>query len=131
LVNRKEQIVNRYFPFNFLTYDIASLFAGKVNAILSRKYTKGRDLFDLGWYLLTWKGIEPNFTQLNNALVQSGWKGPMPDQTNWREIVAEAVEKSDWKKVRADVEQFLERPHDIEVLSKENVIKILKPPHAA
>jgi predicted nucleotidyltransferase component of viral defense system len=121
----EELLVNKYFPINFLAYDPASLFAGKVHAILIRKYTKGRDLFDLGWYLMTWKGIEPNFTQLNNALAQSKWQGPAISKVNWREVVSDGVAKADWKKLRSDVEQFLERPRDIELLSQEAVLKML------
>lgn len=121
----EELLVNKYFPINFLAYDPASLFAGKVHAILSRKYTKGRDLFDLGWYLMTWKGIEPNFIQLNNALLQSKWQGPVISKMNWREVLSNAVAKADWKKMRSDVEQFLEHPRDIELLSKEAVLKML------
>ena len=121
----EELLVNKHFPINFLAYDSASLFAGKVHAILSRKYTKGRDLFDLGWYLMTWKGIDPNFIQLNNALTQSDWQGPVISKVNWREVVSDAVRKADWKKVRSDVEQFLEHPRDIELLSQEAVLKML------
>ena len=121
----EEQLVNKFFQINFLTYDRASLFSGKVHAILSRKYTKGRDLFDLGWYLMTWKGIEPNFIQLNNALAQSKWQGPVFSKVNWRKVVSDAIAKADWKKVRSDVEPFLERPRDIELLSQEAVLKML------
>jgi hypothetical protein len=121
----EELLVNKYFPINFLAYNPASLFAGKVHAILSRKYTKGRDLFDLGWYLMTWKGIEPNFNQLNNALTQSKWQGPVISKVNWRQVAGDVVAKADWKKVRSDVYPFLERPGDIELLSQERVLKIL------
>ncbi|MCK4818074.1 nucleotidyl transferase AbiEii/AbiGii toxin family protein, partial [bacterium] len=37
----KTDLVNIYFPMSFLSYDITSLFAGKLHALLSRKYTKG------------------------------------------------------------------------------------------
>ena len=121
----EELLVNKYFPINFLAYDPASLFAGKVHAILNRKYTKGRDLFDLGWYLMTWKGIEPNLTQLNNALAQSKWQGPVISKVNWRKVVSDTITKADWKKVRGDVEQFLERPRDLELLSQEALLKML------
>lgn len=53
----KTDVINKYFPIAFLSYDINSLFAGKLHALLSRKYTKGRDLFDLGWYLSKWKDL--------------------------------------------------------------------------
>ena len=121
----EELLVNKYFPINFLAHDPASLFAGKIHAILSRKYTKGRDLFDLGWYLMTWKGIEPNFTQLNNALAQSKWQGPVIVKANWRKVASDAIRKADWKKVRIDVEQFLEHKRDIELLSQEAVLRML------
>ncbi len=87
----KSDIVNKYFPIGFLSYDIPSLFSGKLHAILCRKYTKGRDLFDLGWYLSKWKGLSPNLTLLKNALVQTGWKKGFPDESNWREYVSETV----------------------------------------
>jgi hypothetical protein len=122
----EELLVNKYFPINFLAYNPASLLAGKVHAILIRKYTKGRDLFDLGWYLMTWKGVEPNFNQLNNALTQSKWQGPVISKVNWRGVVSAAIIKADWKKVKNDVEQFLEHPRDMELLSQERVLKILE-----
>ncbi len=56
----KTEEENKFFPVAFWAYDISSLFAGKINAILCRNYTKGRDFFDLGWYLSRWKDIEPN-----------------------------------------------------------------------
>lgn len=81
-------IVNKYFPISFLSYDLQSLFAGKFHALLSRKYTKGRDFFDLGWYLSRWKEILPNFVLLENALKQVGWKNNFPAQDTWKVFFA-------------------------------------------
>ncbi len=120
------QIVNKYFPISFLTYDRASLFAGKSHALLSRDYTKGRDLFDLGWYLSRWKGIVPNLALLNTALKQTGWKGAAVTSGNWRGLLYKAVKGTDWKKVRRDVENFLENPSDLDVFTQENVLGLLK-----
>ncbi len=120
------QVVNKYFPISFLTYDIASLFAGKSHALLSRDYAKGRDFFDLGWYLSRWKGIVPNIKLLNNALKQTGWKGTAVSAANWRDVLYEAVKKADWKKVKKDVENFLENPSDLNVFTQENVLGLLK-----
>jgi len=122
----KTDIVNKFFPISFLSYDLASLFAGKLHALLSRKYTKGRDFFDLGWYLSRWKDIFPNFTLLKNALLQTGWKGEMPSENNWRDFLYKITEQTDWKKVKKDVENFLENPSDMNVFSQENVLNLLK-----
>jgi predicted nucleotidyltransferase component of viral defense system len=119
-------VVNKFFPLSFLTYETASLFAGKLHAVLSREYTKGRDYFDLGWYLSKWGGIAPNVTMLNNSLKQTGWKKEYPTEKTWRDIVYQALSKADWVKVKKDVENFLERQEDLRVFTKENVLKLLE-----
>jgi predicted nucleotidyltransferase component of viral defense system len=120
------QIANKYFPISFLSYDLNSLFAGKVHALLSRKYAKGRDYFDLGWYLSKWKGIEPNFKMLTNALKQTKWSGEFPDRANWKGFVHKVIERTDWQKIRRDTEQFLENPSDLAIFTKENMLGLLK-----
>lgn len=119
------RIVNKYFPIAFLIYDLSSLFAGKLHAILSRKYTKGRDYFDLAWYLSKWKNLSPNFTFLKNSLIQTGWKGEMPNKKNWRFLIREKIEKTGWQAVNDDVKNFLENSDDIKVFSKENILLLL------
>jgi hypothetical protein len=120
------RVVNKYFPISFLAYDVSSLFAGKVHALLSRKYPKGRDYFDLGWYISRWKDLVPNFGQLNNALKQTGWQGEAMTTENWRGLVAGVVERVDWKQVRRDVEKFLENPRDMDVLNQDNILGMLR-----
>lgn len=122
----KTELVNKYFPISFLSYDTASLFAGKLHAILSRKYAKGRDYFDLGWYLSRWKGIEPNFEFLNNALKQTGWTGGVVEKNSWRMLVSGVVERLDWKKIKEDVENFLENSKDTAIFTKDNTLALLR-----
>ncbi len=119
------EVVNKYFPITFLTYDIYSLFAGKLHALLSRKYLKGRDFFDVGWYLSKWRDLAPNIALLQNALAQTGWKNERIVEGNWRRILAQNVKAADWGKINADVRNFLERPSDLDVFSKEALLKLL------
>ncbi|MEA3307254.1 MAG: nucleotidyl transferase AbiEii/AbiGii toxin family protein [Elusimicrobiota bacterium] len=120
------RIINKYFPIAFLSYDLPSLFAGKLHAILSRKYIKGRDYFDLAWYLSKWTDISPNFILLENSLIQTGWKGEMPNKKIWRVLIREKIKKTDWKAVNDDVKNFLENPADMKVFSKENILLLLE-----
>lgn len=120
------RIVNKYFPIAFLSFDVGSLFAGKLHALLNRKYTKGRDFFDIGWYLSRWPRLEPNLILLQNALKQTGWIGVLPARDNWRDLIRSVVARADWKQVRQDVRHFLERPEDIDVFTKEGVLQLLK-----
>ena len=82
------RLIRRFVMLNLLHYDRPSLLAGKLHAILSRKYTKGRDLYDLAWYLSDADWPAPNLIQLNNALRQTNWRGPAATPENWRRLVA-------------------------------------------
>lgn len=120
------QIVTKYFPISFLTYDFPSLFAGKLNALLSRKYTKGRDFFDLGWYLSKWTDLSPNLLLLKNGLEQTGWTKDFPSEKNWKNLIYDVVQAADWNKVKNDVEKFLENPKDLNIFTKDNILSLLK-----
>ena len=114
-----------FFPLAYVTYDLPSLFAGKVCALLCRSYTKGRDFFDLGWYLSRWPDISPNMILLQNALRQSGWEESLPSENDWRMRLFRVVKSSDWKMVRKDVTPFLERPADLNIFTQKNVLQLL------
>lgn len=118
-------IIRKFVALHLLHYDRPSLLAGKLHALLSRPYTKGRDLFDLVWYLADPTWPEPNFTLLNNALVQTGWPGPELTSANWRRNVLARLEKIPWDQAIKDVTPFLERSQDLRLLNFENVRKML------
>ena len=119
------QIVNKFFPIAFLSYDLPSLLAGKIHALLTRKYTKGRDYFDIAWYLSRFKTLVPNFELLHNALAQTGYAKKMPGEADWRQYLGEVVKKADWKTIHKDVVNFLEDPKDMDIFTQENVMKII------
>jgi hypothetical protein len=66
-------VVRRHELLRIQHYDRASLLAGKLHAILHRPYPKGRDFYDLVWYLSDPFWPPPNLVLLNNALAQTGW----------------------------------------------------------
>jgi Nucleotidyl transferase AbiEii toxin, Type IV TA system len=118
-------LVRRHVTLNLQHHDRASLLAGKLHAILQRRYTKGRDMYDLMWYLSDPNWPPPNLALLRNALRQSGWEGATPDEENWRRIVWESMEKIDWKRTVADVSPFLERIAEVDLLKQENFRNLL------
>ncbi|MBN1984203.1 MAG: nucleotidyl transferase AbiEii/AbiGii toxin family protein [Chitinivibrionales bacterium] len=120
------EIINKYFPLSLLTYDIPSLFAGKLHALVSRKYNKGRDFFDIGWYLSKWKELVPNIALLQNALSQTGWRNEQLNHENWRPVISEIISSANWTKIEVDVKNFLERPSDMDVFSKEEILRLIQ-----
>jgi len=119
-------VIRRHVILNLRHHDQASLLAGKLHAFLARRYVKGRDIYDLIWYLSDRSWPEPNLELLNNALAQTRWQGPQVTAGNWRQLVGARVEVLDWKQVVADVEPFLERPADLALLTKENLSSLLR-----
>jgi predicted nucleotidyltransferase component of viral defense system len=119
------RVIRRYSLLNLCHYDRASLLAGKLNAILTRPYTKGRDLYDLVWYLSDPAWPPPNVSFLRSALAQSGWSGPVVDESTWRWVVRSALDTIDWQRAQEDVAPFLERPQERSLIAKETLEQLL------
>lgn len=117
-------IVNRHALLSLRYYDLPSLMAGKVHALITRKYPKGRDWYDLVWYRAIRPPVEPNLEHLQNALDQTQGKGEFV-AANWKTAVAEKVRSLDCGVLAEDVRTFLERPQDCELLTEENICSVL------
>jgi predicted nucleotidyltransferase component of viral defense system len=119
-------VIRRYVILNIQHYDKASLLSGKLHAILARPYVKGRDLYDLFWYLSDSSWPEPNIKFLNEALLQTNWKGPEITESNWNSLIAEKLKSINWEEAVKDTHPFIEKASDIKLLTKENIIDTLK-----
>lgn len=122
---RETSIVRRHLTLNLQHHDRPSLLAGKLHAILTRPYVKGRDMYDLLWYFADRSWPAPNLRLLNNALEQTGWKEPKVTSENWRQLIRERVREQDWRRVAADVRPFLERAEETALLTRENLLSLL------
>ena len=119
-------VVRRHALLNLQHHDRPSLLAGKLLAILQRPWTKGRDLFDLFWYLSDQTWPDPNLDLLNNALSQTGWQGSALQELTWRPLVRERVEAMDWDAAERDVAPFLEPGPAVALFGKANLLKMLE-----
>ena len=98
------------FPTDFavLVQDLPSNFALKLHALLCRPYIKGRDWYDLLWYVRN--GTLPNLALLQNALQQAGpfADGDVEVNAEWlRQALLEKIQSLDWEEAIRDVEPFL------------------------
>jgi len=119
-------LVRHHVLLNLQHHDRASLLAGKLHAILQRPFLKGRDLYDLIWYLSDRDWPEPNLVLLNNALNQTAWTGPTVHTDNWREIVRSKIEAMSFEQALDDLRPFLGSSEDIGLLTKDNLMHLLK-----
>ncbi|MDD5672606.1 MAG: nucleotidyl transferase AbiEii/AbiGii toxin family protein [Chitinivibrionales bacterium] len=115
--------VTERFVIAVNTFDLPSLFSTKLHACLFRKYTKGRDYYDLVWYL--GKRVVPNFKLLNNAIRQTEKKEYNLDEANYKQFIAQKVAQLDFKKVREDVERFLEDKNELKLLDRDMILGML------
>ena len=119
-------VVRRFVVLQLQHHDKASLLSGKLHAILQRPYPKGRDLYDLLWYLSDPTWPEPNLVMLNHALAQTGWQGGFIDKANWKELVRTCLRSLDWNTVVNDVRPFVEPGFDLTLLSLTNLERLLQ-----
>ena len=96
------------FPAAVSTFDLPSLFAGKMHALLCREYVKGRDWYDFLWYAA--RTTKPNFVLLGSSLHQTGpWAGKtlVVDEAWCHRELSRKIKSLDFLKIREDVRRFL------------------------
>jgi len=110
-------IVNKIYMFNITHYELPSLYAGKLHACFYRKFAKGRDFYDLVWYL--GKKVKPNLLLLNNAIKQTHNENAGITEDNFKSFLLENIDRIDFSKAKKDVERFLEDKKELDLLDAE------------
>ena len=109
-------------PFAVRTYRLSDLLAGKLHAVLCRKWktrVKGRDWYDLVWF--AGRHPEVHLAHLEERMRQSGDyadEGRLTSGELQTRLLA-AVEELDVDMARAEVAPFVRRQEAIEVWSKD------------
>ena len=108
------------YPYQVRVYDIESLFAGKLHALIARKWearVKGRDLYDYLYYLSL--NIEINLKHLEARLKQT--KTISENGVLTRELLIEILNKRfadiDYTNAKQDVKPFLKDQTALELWS--------------
>lgn len=102
--------------FPILRHIDETMFAGKICAILNRTYTKGRDFYDLIWYLN--RKTDINFGYLNRAYKQAGLKDQFQSREDVIDTLKEKIKKVDTGDIMKDIGRFLEDPSEEAWLKK-------------
>ena len=118
--------VEHHVPVHLQHHNQASLLAGKLHAILQREYVKGRDWYDLFWYLHQPHWASPNIEMLNDALSQSHWTRGAVTGDNWKSFVLERLISLDWDRVTDDVQRFLIVQGELRKFKKATLENLLK-----
>ena len=118
------RLVNRHMILALRHHDLPSLMAGKIHALLTRRYAKGRDWYDLAWYGARRPPIVPNLTLLQNSLDQTQGTGEI-DADSWKEQVRARLDALGELDLAQDAAAFLERREDAALLTLQNLRTVL------
>ena len=111
-MNFKTEMKNllRPIPFQVKTMTLDCLFAGKLHAILARKWktrVKGRDYYDLIWYI--GQKVQPNLNHLKSRRVQSGdWpENKSLTKKDLKKLLSEKFKSVDFNEAKKDIAPFI------------------------
>ena len=115
-------------PFAVRAYSLPDLFAGKVHAVLCRRWkgrVKGRDWYDLVWY--AGRHPELRLRHLEARMRQSGDYTTAGSLTldELRRRFADAVDRLNVKQAAAEVEPFVRDPQSLALWSKEFFTEVI------
>ena len=102
-----------------LNATISDLFAGKMHALLFRKWqnnVKGRDWYDMEWYI---KRGTPLHLQhfLVRAQDSGDWTKTTITEKEFRDLLAKKIDSIDMNRVKADIRRFIPDPAVLEIWS--------------
>jgi len=108
-------------PFGVRTYVLPDLFAGKMHALLCRRWknrVKGRDWYDLVWYAA--HHPQMHATHLAKRMVQSGHlkAGTAMTRELFLSLIQVAIDSLDVAQARKEVQPFVKNPEMLDAWSQ-------------
>ena len=116
-------------PFSVLTYSQQDLFAGKIHALLCRKWQnriKGRDWYDYYWYIS--RNVAVNLSHLQERLVQSKHWDETETLSHEKlvDLIENKINEIDFDAAKKDVIDFLKDKSAVDLWSAQFFIELTK-----
>jgi hypothetical protein len=117
----EEKLLLRPFSFYLKCFTKSSLFAGKMHALLFRKWknrVKGRDWYDLEWYIK--KGIPLDVNHfLTRAKDSNDWQDDSISNEQIIELLDTKIKTVSFSSIKEDVVRFIPNDDIIKIWSPE------------
>ncbi len=115
----EERLLLRPFSFYVKCFEITDLFAGKMHALLFRKWgenVKGRDWYDMEWYIR--KGTILNLNHFLLRAKDSGdWNKDTISEEEFRNLLFDKIEMVNMQRIKADISRFIPNPEVLDIWS--------------
>jgi hypothetical protein len=130
----EEKLLLKPFSFYVKCLTLPNLFAGKMHALLFRKWgtnVKGRDWYDMEWYIR--KGIPLNLNHFVFRARDSGdWDKEDITEAAFRELLKQKIDRVKMDYVINDIKRFIKDPKVLNIWSPQyfhdlvNKLKVTK-----
>ena len=125
--NTEEKLMLRPFSFYVKCFDQPSLFAGKMHALLFRKWknrVKGRDWYDWEWFVR--KGVPLNLSHfLQRARDTGDWTKKSISKKQFLQLLTEKINTASFENIKADVRPFIKDAKQLDIWSKQYFLDLV------
>ena len=115
----EEKLLLKPFSFYVKCFKLTDSFAGKMHALLFRKWkqrVKGRDWYDMEWYIK--RKVPLNLNHLLVRAHDSGdWKDKNITKDQFMQLLEDKITSISFKIVRDDVTRFIQNDKDLDIWS--------------
>jgi predicted nucleotidyltransferase component of viral defense system len=105
----EEKLLLKPFSFYVKCFSLSDLFAGKMHALLFRKWkdnVKGRDWYDMEWYIR--RGVPLNLSHFALRALDSGdWNTETISQSEFRELLNAKIDAVNFSRIKDDIRRFI------------------------
>jgi len=117
----EEKLLLQPYSFYVKVFKIEDLFAGKMHALLFRRWgknVKGRDWYDLEWYIR--KKVSLNLNHFLIRAKDSGdWNQETMTEPEFRELLRQRIDSVNFEMAKEDVKRFIANPEPLSIWSKD------------
>jgi len=115
-------------PFSVRVFVLPDLFAGKMHAVLCRRWknrVKGRDWYDLVWYAAHYP--ELHLSHLEQRMRQTGdWKeNTALTPERFKVLLMQVIQDVDVEQIRKEVEPFVRNPESLSLWSRDFFLDLI------
>jgi hypothetical protein len=115
----EEKLLLKPFSFYVKCFKLPDLFAGKMHALLFRKWkqrVKGRDWYDMEWYIK--KGVPLHLYHFLLRARNSGdWDEKTITQNKFTQLIEDKITNVSFKAIREDIVRFIQDDKALEIWS--------------
>lgn len=124
----EDKLLLKPFSFYVKTYTLPNLFAGKMHALLFRKWKqrmKGRDWYDMEWYIK--KGTPLHLEHfISRAIDSNDLKSVELSNEAFKNILREKIKTVSMEMIKEDVRKFIKNDSNIKIWSQSYFLDLIE-----